>query len=353
MRSFKALQGVASAVFMAAGLLLVTAAGAFAAGGVSLCIPEAEGAATVTPTKGACAAKYKLVELGAEGKEGKEGAPGKEGKEGTFAGLTAAEKETLLSVLPYVKFVKEGVDKKPTIQFSGANVQVVSGAAKETEINGLGNLIIGRDEEPGAQTGSNNLVLGTLKQSFTSYGGFLAGEHNTVSAGSASVSGGEHNTASGPRSSVSGGEYNIASGLRSSVSGGYDNAAGGEGASVNGGQENKASGLGASVSGGLYNEASGTASWVSGGAENIASEDFATVSGGFLNTASGFGASVSGGSESKAGGYASSVSGGSTNTAHGEWSSVLGGYKNTATGKYSSILGGKGLTLLTEFGQDY
>jgi len=314
---------------MTAGLLLVTAGGAFAAGGVSLCIPEAEGAATVTPTKGACAAKYKLVELGAEGKEG---------KEGTFAGLTAAEKETLLSVLPYVKFVKEGVDKKPTIKFSGANVQVVSGAAKETEINGLGNLIIGSDQEPGAQTGSNNLVLGTSKQSFTSFGGFLAGEHNTVSAGSASVSGGE---------------YNIASGLRASVSGGYDNAASDEGASVNGGQENKASGLGASVSGGLYNEASGTTSWVSGGAENIASEDFATVSGGFLNTASGFGASVSGGSENKAGGEGSTVSGGSTNSAHGGSSSVLGGEKNSATGKYSSILGGKGLTLPTEFGEDY
>jgi hypothetical protein len=150
------------AVFMAAGFLLVPAGGAFAAGGVELCIPEAEGAATVTPTKGACAAKYKLVELGAEGKEGKagkEGAPGKEGKEGTFAGLTATDKETLLAVLPYIKFVKEGVDKKPTIKFYGANVQVVSGAAKETEINGLGNLVIGRDEEPGTQTGSNNLLL--------------------------------------------------------------------------------------------------------------------------------------------------------------------------------------------------
>ena len=112
----------------------------------------------MTPTKGACAAKYKLVELASkEGKAGKEGAPGKEGKEGTFAGLTAADKETLLAVLPYINFVKEGVDKKPTIKFSGANVQVVSGAAKETEINGLGNLIIGNDEEPGTQTGSSNL----------------------------------------------------------------------------------------------------------------------------------------------------------------------------------------------------
>lgn len=341
MRAFRALRGVASAVLMVMGLLLVSAGSAFAAGGVSLCIPEAEGAATVTPTKGGCAAQYKLVELGAEGKEGKagkEGAPGKEGKEGTFAGLTTADKETLLSLLPYVKFAKEGIDKKPTITFSGVNVQVVSGAAKETEINGLGNLIVGADEEPGAQTGSNNLLLGTFKQSFTSYGGFLAGARNTVSAGGASVSGGE---------------YGLASGLRSSVSGGYDNTASDEGASVSGGQINKASGLGASVSGGLDNDASSTTSWVSGGAENVASEDFATVSGGFLNTASGFGASVSGGTENKASSSSSSVAGGSTNTAHGESSSVSGGEKNTANGSYSTILGGKGLTLSTEFGEDY
>jgi hypothetical protein len=332
MKSFTALWRVALAVGMAAGFLLVSASGAFAAGGVSLCIPEAENAAPVTPTKGACPAKYKLTELGAEGKAGKEG------KEGTFAGLTTAEKETLLAVLPYVKFVKEGIDKKPTIQFSGANVQVVSGAAKESEINGLGNLVVGRDEEPGTQTGSNNLLLGTFKQSFTSYGGLLAGARNTVSGAAASVSGGEHNVASAGAASVGGGEYDTASGVSASVSGGYGNTASNKQAAVSGGQLNKATGLAGTVSGGLYNDASGTTSWVSGGAENIASEDFATVSGGFLNTASGFGASVSGGE---------------TNTAHGELSSVAGGEKNTATGKYSSILGGKELTLATEFGEDY
>ncbi len=338
MKLFTALWRVALAVGVTAGLLLVGAAGALAAGGVSLCIPEAENAATVTPTKGACPAKYTLTELGAEGKEGKEGKAGKEGKEGTFAGLTTAEKETLLAVLPYVKFAKEGIDKKPTIQFSGANVQVVSGAAKESEINGLGNLIVGRDEEPGTQTGSNNLVVGTFKQAFTSYGGLLAGARNSVSGADAAVGGGEHNVASGGAAAVGGGEYDTASGLRASVGGGYENVATNEGATVSGGQVNKASGLGATVSGGLYNEASGTTSWVSGGAENIASEDFATVSGGFLNKATGFGASVSGGS---------------ANTAHGEAASVTGGEKNTANGKYSTILGGKGLTLAAEFGEDY
>jgi hypothetical protein len=102
-------------------------------GGVSLCIPEAGNQPTLTPTAGTCSAKYKLTELGAEGKEGKagkEGAPGKEGKEGKLSGLSEAEIKTLDEVLPYMKFVKEGVDKKPTVKFSGANVQVLSGSVK-------------------------------------------------------------------------------------------------------------------------------------------------------------------------------------------------------------------------------
>src|ERR1700689_4140222 len=154
MKSFTALWRVALAVGMAGGLLLGSATGAFAAGGVSLCIPEAENAATVTPTKGACPAKYRLTELGAEGKEGKAGKEGKEGKEGTFAGLTTADKETLLAVLPYIKFVKEGVDKKPTVQISGANLQVINGTGVESTLNGTGNLILGYDETPGSQSGA-------------------------------------------------------------------------------------------------------------------------------------------------------------------------------------------------------
>jgi hypothetical protein len=319
MSSFGILRAGAALV-VSLSILLMACSGAYAAGGVRLCIPEAEGAATVTPTKGACAAGYKLDELGAEGKEGP---AGKEGKEGTFAGLTSADKETLLAVLPYIKFVKEGIDKKSTIQFSGVNIQVLSGAAKEAELNGLGNLVIGLNEEPGTQTGSNNLVLGTIKQSFTSYGGLLAGQHNTTSGAGAAVGGGEHNYAKGSGASVSGGEYGTASGVRSSVSGGYDNLASDEGASVSGGQVNVASGLGSSVSGGIVNEASGTGSWVSGGAESKASGMFSSVSGGVLNSASGFG------------------------------SSVLGGYENTASGNYAAILGGKGLKLPTEFGEDY
>ena len=85
MKSSKALVGVASSISIAAGLLFAGAGGALAAGGVSVCVPEAEGSALVTPTKGACATKYKLVALSTE--------------EGPLAGLTTAEKETLAAIL--------------------------------------------------------------------------------------------------------------------------------------------------------------------------------------------------------------------------------------------------------------
>ena len=49
-------------------------------------------------------------------------------------------------ILPYVSFVKEGIDKKPTIQLSRANVQIVNGLGKTNTVNGVGNLIIGYDE---------------------------------------------------------------------------------------------------------------------------------------------------------------------------------------------------------------
>ena len=184
MRSLKIIWVLGLAAGLTIGLLATMTAGALAAGGTSLCIPEAEGAATVTPTKGACAAKYKLTELGAEGKEGKvgkEGVQGKEGKEGKLSGLSEAEIKTLDEVLPYLKFVKEGVDKKPTIQFSGVNLQVINGSKSESVSNGTGNLIIGYDEAPGTQTGSHNLLLGT-GNSYTSYGGIIAGHADTTLA---------------------------------------------------------------------------------------------------------------------------------------------------------------------------
>src|SRR5947209_6921093 len=196
--------------------------------------------------------------------------------------IEESEQQKLLAILPHIKYIEGGVGGKPTIQFSGANVQVVNGEGTTGSVNGAGNLVIGYNELPGAQTGSHNLILGEA-QEFTSFGGILGGQANTIS---------------GPFASVTGGRDNTASALDASVSGGFFNKASGEFASsVSGGQSNTASGLRASVSGGVFNLASGEEASVSGGAENTASGIKASISGGLKNSATGKFTSILGGKE--------------------------------------------------------
>jgi outer membrane murein-binding lipoprotein Lpp len=137
----------------------------------------------------------------------------------------------------------------PNIILSGANVHIVSGSGR-TDDNGnprgLGNLIIGYDEDPdnpltgdsgfglptimqssgfpsplspGDRGGSHNLVIGGGNR-FTqsAFGGFVAGERNTIKSFGASICGGFFNNASGLFASVSSGGLNNASGTDASVS---------------------------------------------------------------------------------------------------------------------------------------
>jgi hypothetical protein len=222
-------------MLLAAGLavgLLAVATSASAAT-ATLCVKNAANGAVKGPTVAggnACKAGYDAVTL-----------PG------------AAELAELDKIMPYVKYESSGIDGKPTILVSGANVQIVAKAkteeGKENETTGVGNLIVGNDESVRKQTGSNNLVLGN-EQEYTSFGGFLAGFSNTASNEWATVSGGAHNTASGLLASISGGEDNAASNTAASVSGGTKNTGSGLRASVSGGQENKAEGTSSSVLGG-------------------------------------------------------------------------------------------------------
>jgi hypothetical protein len=150
------------------------------------------------------------------------------------------------------KEIQLGTFDGTTLQFSGINVQVVSGAgATDAAANGKGNLIVGYNKATHGQTrtGSHNLIVGD-EHEFTSYGSFVAGFQNTVSGTFASVSGGTGNTASGTYTSVTGGDANVASGLEASVSAGFGNTASGELSSVTGGLGNIANGLEAAVSGG-------------------------------------------------------------------------------------------------------
>ena len=242
--------------------------------------------------------------------------------------LSATEQEELKVVLKYVKVVPSGVGGKPTIQVSGANLQIVNGEGKTNTTNGAGNLVIGYDQSrqqaceevepecipgiPGRQTGSHNLIVGS-GQSFTSYGDIVAGLVGTITAPYASVTGGFQNEASGERASVSGGSTNRASALFASVSGGEADTASGESDWVSGGALNKAFGFAASVSGGIQDAVSGPFSSVSGGRKSSASASW------------------------------SSISGGEENKAIGSLAWIGGGYGNIAEGAYSAIYGGKQL----------
>ncbi len=197
--------------------------------------------------------------------------------------------------------------------FTAVNVHVRSGSGSTNAApNGLGNLVVGYNElrdESQVRTGSHNLVVGSF-HNYSSYGGLVAGEDNTISGPFASVSGGASNVASRDHASVSGGFVNWASAPGATVSGGSANRASGDYASVGGGQQNTANAPFASVSGGVFNLASGGHSSVSGGYQNVASAPSSSVSGGTLNVASGIFASVSGGGTRTASGASNWAAGG-------------------------------------------
>jgi hypothetical protein len=103
----------------------------------------------------------------------------------------------------------------PTLEITGVNVRIVNGQGATDISDGRGNLIIGYNEfgNPNGddRTGSHNIVTGQANN-FSSHGGLVAGQRNTVSGAWSSVSGGRDNTASGNWSSVSGGHNRSATG---------------------------------------------------------------------------------------------------------------------------------------------
>jgi hypothetical protein len=243
---------------------------------------------------------------------------------------SSADQQTLLSILPHITFSSSGVGGKPTIKFTGVNLQVVSGSgATNGAVNGVGNLVLGYDENPAgrAQTGSHDLILGQ-RQAFTGYGELVGGYNDAATGAYASVLG-VNSTASGSYSSVTGGNANVASAT---------------GASISGGLYNKATTSYSSIGGGCSNLAgTGTVS-LSSTCTNTSSypHSFASVSGGTGNTAAGPESAISGGQSNFANGNYASVAGGSNNSAPGLWSAVLGGEQNTTYGSYTSVTSGRG-----------
>jgi hypothetical protein len=263
MRTFEALRGVVAAACLAASLAAVVASTATATP-LKVCVPEKEGGTIKTPKAGACATKYKLTELGGEGPKGEKGEPG-------LSELSKSEQERLKNILTCVtNYEASGVGGKPTLQISGCNVQILSGTgSEEANVNGAGNLIIGYDEHPGTQTGSNNLVIGSAAQTYTSFGAIVGGQSNLDEAPYGAVFGLENRVKQlAYAGSVSGGYTNFAEGLYSSVSGGEANQADGNESSVSGGRRNNAEAPVSSVDGGSKNMAQAEASSILGGGSN-------------------------------------------------------------------------------------
>jgi hypothetical protein len=181
--------------------------------------------------------------------------------------LADVEANKALALDPYLEVTTETLNGLlgPNILFTGANLHLRNGHVDQatSTINGLGNLIIGYNEGYSDRSGSHNLVVGPFNR-WTSYGGFVAGRENAVTAPHASVSGGYSNRATNSYSSVSGGAMNTASALYSSVSGGSVNHAAGSSSSVSGGSRNAAWGSSSSVSGGYERSATGTNLWRAG-----------------------------------------------------------------------------------------
>src|SRR5215471_7311178 len=72
-------------------------------------------------------------------------------------------------------------DAANEVVITGANLRIVNGLGATETTNGLGNLIVGYNEERGdgtdTRTGSHNVVVGRA-QNFSSFGGLVVGEHN-------------------------------------------------------------------------------------------------------------------------------------------------------------------------------
>jgi len=216
------------------------------------------------------------------------------------SGLTPEQKE-ILSHLSLVDLPDGAGGTNRTLVISGVNVQIVNGlgatngyppnpnsiVSSEVAVNGLGNLILGYDELvqfTGRKTGSHNLVIGPYN-SYSSFGGAVAGRFNRVEGTMGVSLGGSSNTARGINSAVLGGVSNLASGDLSVVSGGLGGEAMSVQTTVMGGQFNHATGLNSSALGGFRNVAAGFLSTVSGGSFNVAEGDQSSVSGGLSRTA--------------------------------------------------------------------
>ncbi len=163
--------------------------------------------------------------------------------------------ESLQAEIKKLKALLSGVSRQgDTLVLEKMNLQIINGLgatngnsedpssidSSKTSTNGLGNLIVGYDEdnefrtEGADKSGSHNIVVG-YGHHYSSFGGLVVGLRNSIT---------------GIYSSISGGKGNISTGFHSSISGGQNNKSTGNGTSVSGGNGNFASGNHSSICGG-------------------------------------------------------------------------------------------------------
>jgi hypothetical protein len=218
-------------VVVSAAVAASLAISAQAVAALNVCVGGPTSSVTIPNKAGTCPTGKKLTQLALESEVT------------ALQGQVAA----LQTTLSKVSYKPSGLDGQPTLEISGANVQIDNGTGNTfSTMNGLGNLFIGYDDGPGSQTGSHNLVLG-FNQSFTSYGSVIGGFLNTVTSPSAGVFG-VSNTVGSRGSLVAGGSNTLTG--DGDVVFGSSNSTDGVVTSVLGGQNNTVHGAFTSLLGG-------------------------------------------------------------------------------------------------------
>lgn len=153
--------------------------------------------------------------------------------------VTALQKQvaTLQPLAALAPFVTVDINPEngspgPHITFHGANIHIVNGMGSTQLINGLGNLVIGYDENPdpsvnpfpmNGRAGSHNLVIGRYHAWFqNAFGNLLAGEWNWAVKQSSFLAGFQSQSV-GNYSSILGGSNNETFADRTVIVGGVDN----------------------------------------------------------------------------------------------------------------------------------
>jgi hypothetical protein len=188
---------------------------------------------------------------------------------------------------------------RKTIRLTGVNLQVVNGLGATNGLpaspdffdlgfvveNGLGNVIIGYDEnsneqEPnGPKKGSHNLIVGT-GHVYDQIGGIVAGDSNVAHGYGNAILGGWSNRTFGHFGGIIGGDANTTEEWGSTCLGGFDNEATDFTSVVVGGNQNESNEQMSVVVGGLRNENIGIRSVVVGGFQNSSIGQHSVVSGG-------------------------------------------------------------------------